>query len=347
MQRILVTGGVGFIGSHTSLLLIEKGYEILIVDSLVNSSIKAFERINKIIDTKFLKMKKNLSFFRGDLRNESFIRDIFSDQYKIGKPITGVIHFAGLKSINESINDPLRYWDFNLVSTINLLKVMDSFDCKTIVFSSSASVYGAAKINLINEDQELNPINPYGLTKLTIENVLANLYESSLKEWKIINLRYFNPIGAHPSGLIGEVPIGIPNNIFPLIMQVALGKIESFKIYGNDWPTRDGTCIRDYIHVMDLANGHFYALEHLINNSPKILNFNLGTGIGTSVLELINTFQRVNKINVPFEFIDRRKGDAAIVVADNSLVKKILRWKPERNLEDMCIDGWKWKKLHL
>ena len=193
----------------------------------------------------------------------------------------------------------------------------------------------------------MNPINPYGLTKLTIENVLANLYESSLKEWKIINLRYFNPIGAHPSGLIGEVPIGIPNNIFPLIMQVALGKIESFKIYGNDWPTRDGTCIRDYIHVMDLANGHFYALEHLINNSPKILNFNLGTGIGTSVLELINTFQRVNKINVPFEFIDRRKGDAAIVVADNSLVKKILRWKPERNLEDMCIDGWKWKKLHL
>ncbi len=347
MQRILVTGGVGFIGSHTSLLLIEKGYEILIVDSLVNSSIKAFERINKIIDTKFLKMKKNLSFFRGDLRNESFIRDIFSNQYKIGKPITGVIHFAGLKSINESINDPLRYWDFNLVSTINLLKVMDSFDCKTIVFSSSASVYGAAKINLINEDQELNPINPYGLTKLTIENVLANLYESSLKEWKIINLRYFNPIGAHPSGLIGEVPIGIPNNIFPLIMQVALGKIECFKIYGNDWPTRDGTCIRDYIHVMDLANGHFYALEHLINNSPKILNFNLGTGIGTSVLELINTFQRVNKINVPFEFIDRRKGDAAIVVADNSLVKKILRWKPERNLEDMCIDGWKWKKLHL
>ena len=347
MQRILVTGGVGFIGSHTSLLLIEKGYEILIVDSLVNSSIKAFERINKIIDKKFLKMKKNLSFFRGDLRNESFIRDIFSNQYKIGKPITGVIHFAGLKSINESINDPLRYWDFNLVSTINLLKVMDSFDCKTIVFSSSASVYGAAKINLINEDQELNPINPYGLTKLTIENVLANLYESSLKEWKIINLRYFNPIGAHPSGLIGEVPIGIPNNIFPLIMQVALGKIECFKIYGNDWPTRDGTCIRDYIHVMDLANGHFYALEHLINNSPKILNFNLGTGIGTSVLELINTFQRVNKINVPFEFIDRRKGDAAIVVADNSLVKKILRWKPERNLEDMCIDGWKWKKLHL
>ena len=346
MQRILVTGGAGFIGSHTSLLLIEKGYEILIVDSLVNSSIEALEGLKKIIGTKFLKMKNKLSFFKGDLRNESFIRDIFSNQYKIGKPITGVIHFAGLKSINESINDPLRYWDFNLVSTINLLKVMDSFECRTIVFSSSASVYGAAKINLINEDQEMNPINPYGLTKLTIENVLANLYESSLRKWKIINLRYFNPIGAHPSGLLGELPIGIPNNIFPLIMQVALGKIQCFKIYGNDWPTRDGTGIRDYIHVMDLANGHFYALEHLINNSPKILNFNLGTGIGTSVLELINTFQRVNKINVPFQFSNRRKGDAAIVVADNSLVKNILRWEPERNLEDMCRDGWKWKKLN-
>ena len=346
MQRILVTGGVGFIGSHTSLLLIEKGYEILIVDSLINSSIKALKRINEIINIKYPEMKNKLTFFKGDLRDESFIRGIFSNQNKIGKPITGVIHFAGLKSINESINDPLRYWDFNLVSTINLLKVMDSFECRTIVFSSSASVYGVAKVNLIKENQELNPINPYGLTKLTIENVLANLYESSLKKWKIINLRYFNPIGAHPSGLLGELPIGIPNNIFPLIIQVALRKIESFKIYGNDWPTIDGTGIRDYIHVMDLANGHFYALEHLIYNSPKILNFNLGTGIGTSVLELINTFQRVNKINVPYQFTERRKGDAAVVVADNSLVKNILKWKPEKNLEDMCRDGWKWKKLN-
>ena len=346
MQRILVTGGLGFIGSHTILLLIEKGYEILVVDSLINSSIRALERINKIINIKYPQMKNKLSFLKGDLRDESFVRTIFFNQNKIGKPITGVIHFAGLKSINESINEPLKYWDFNLVSTINLLKVMNSFKCRTIVFSSSASVYGSSKIDLIDEDQKLEPINPYGLTKLTIEHVLANLYESSPDKWKIINLRYFNPIGAHPSGLLGEIPNGIPNNIFPLIMQVALGEIECFKIFGKNWPTNDGTGVRDYIHVMDLANGHFYALEYLINNPPKILNLNLGTGIGTSVLELIKTFEIVNKINVPFQFSKRRKGDAAIVVADNSLVKNILKWKPEKNLEDMCRDGWKWMKLN-
>ena len=346
MQRILVTGGLGFIGSHTILLLIEKGYEILIVDSLINSSIKALDRINKIIVNNFPKMKNKLSFLKGDLRDESFIREIFSNQNKIGKPITAVIHFAGLKSINESINEPLKYWDFNLLSTINLLKVMNLFECRTIVFSSSASVYGAPNIDLIKEDQKLDPINPYGLTKLTIENLLANLYESSSKEWKIINLRYFNPIGAHPSGMLGEVPMGIPNNIFPLISQVALGKIKSFTIYGKDWPTIDGTGVRDYIHVMDLANGHFYALDYLINNSPKLLSLNVGTGIGTSVLDLIKTFERVNNINVPFQFSDRRKGDAAVVVADNSLVKNILKWKATKNLDDMCRDGWKWNKLN-
>ncbi len=346
MQRILVTGGLGFIGSHTILFLIEKGYEILVVDSLINSSIRALERINEIIEIKFPQMKNKIIFFKGDLRNESFIREVFSNQNKIGKPITGVIHFAGLKSINESTKEPLKYWDFNLVSTINLLKVMNLFGCRTIVFSSSASVYGASKTDLINEDQKLGPINPYGLTKLTIENVLANLYESDSGKWKIINLRYFNPIGAHSSGLLGEVPMGIPNNLFPLIMQVALGEIEYLKIYGKDWPTKDGTGIRDYIHVMDLANGHLHSLEYLINNSPKILNLNLGTGIGTSVLDLIKTFERVNQINVPFQFSQRRKGDAAVLVADNSLVKNILKWRPEKNLEDMCRDGWKWKKLN-
>ena len=344
MQRILVTGGAGFIGSHTCLLLIEKGYEILIVDSLINSSIKVIERINKIIDINFPDKKGNLSFFKGDLRNESFVNKIFQDQYKLGKPITGVIHFAGLKAVNESIYEPLKYWDFNLVGAINLLKVMNLFECRTIVFSSSASVYGSPKKNLLKEEEKLDPINPYGLTKSTIEKILDNLYKSSLNKWKIINLRYFNPIGAHTSGLIGEVPKGIPNNIFPLIMQVASGNIEFLKIYGNDWPTNDGTPIRDYIHVMDLANGHLYALEHLLKNSSKILNLNLGTGIGSSVLELVRTFEKVNKINVPFKFSDRRDGDAAIVVADNSLVKNILNWKPTRNLEDMCRDGWQWQR---
>lgn len=344
MQRILVTGGAGFIGSHTSLLLIEKGYEIVIVDSLFNSSIKVIKRINEIIDIKFPEMKNKLTFIKGDLRDASIVNEIFLKQYKIGKPITGVIHFAGLKAVNESIYEPLKYWDFNLVSTINLLKVMNSFECRTIVFSSSASVYGSPKKNFLKEEDKLDPINPYGLTKSTIEKILDNLYKSSSNTWKIINLRYFNPIGAHTSGLIGEVPKGIPNNIFPLIMQVAAGNIELLKIYGNDWPTNDGTPIRDYIHVMDLANGHLYALEHLLKNSSKILNLNLGTGIGSSVLELIRTFEKVNKINVPFQFSDRRDGDAAIVVADNSLVKNILNWKPTRNLEDMCRDGWQWQR---
>ena len=344
MQRILVTGGAGFIGSHTCLLLIEKGYEILIVDSLINSSIKVIERINKIIDINFPDKKDKLSFFKGDLRNESFVHKIFLDQYKLGKPITGVIHFAGLKAVNESIHEPLKYWDFNLVGAINLLKVMNLFECRTIVFSSSASVYGSPNKNLLKEEEKLDPINPYGLTKSTIEKILDNLHKSSSSKWKIINLRYFNPIGAHTSGLIGEVPKGIPNNIFPLIMQVASGNIEFLKIYGNDWPTNDGTPIRDYIHVMDLANGHLYALEHLLKNSSKILNLNLGTGIGSSVLELIKTFEKVNKIDVPFQFSDRRDGDAAIVVADNSLVKNILNWSPTKNLEDMCRDGWQWQR---
>ena len=344
MQRILVTGGAGFIGSHTSLLLIEKGYEILLVDSLINSSIKVIARINEIIDRNFPDKKNKFSFFKGDLRNESFVNEIFLNQYKIGKPITGVIHFAGLKAVNESIHEPLKYWDFNLLSTINLLKVMNLFECRTIVFSSSASVYGSPKKNLLKEEDKLDPINPYGLTKLTIEKILGNLYKSSSNKWKIINLRYFNPIGAHSSGLIGEVSKGIPNNIFPLIMQVASGNIEFLKIYGNDWPTNDGTPVRDYIHVMDLANGHLFALEHLLKDSSKILNLNLGTGIGSSVLDLVRTFERVNKIKVPFQFADRRDGDAAIVVADNSLVKNILNWKAVKNIEDMCRDGWKWQR---
>ena len=344
MTQILVTGGAGFIGSHTCICLLEKGYEILIVDSLVNSSFEAFLRIKKIIDLKFPKLENNIKFFKGDLRDEKFLNDIFLNEQKKGNPITGVIHFAGLKSVNESINKPLKYWDFNLISTINLLKVMNLNGCRTIVFSSSASVYGSKNENLIFEDQKLEPINPYGQTKFVIETILRNLFESSSREWKIINLRYFNPIGAHSSGLIGEVPNGIPNNIFPLIMQVALRNIEFFKIYGKNWPTSDGTGIRDYIHVMDLANGHLLALEHLLRSSSKILSVNLGTGLGTSVLKLIRTFERVNKIKIPFEYAERRPGDAAIVVADNSLAKNILEWKPKKTLEDMCLDGWRWQK---
>ena len=347
MERILVTGGLGFIGSHTILLLIEKGYEILIVDSLINSSIKALERINEIINIKYPQMKNKLSFLKGDLRDESFIRGIFFKQNQIGKPITAVIHFAGLKSINQSINEPLKYWDFNLVSTINLLKVMNLFECRTIVFSSSASVYGSSKIDLINEDQKLDPINPYGLTKLTIEHVLANLYESSPDKWKIINLRYFNPIGAHPSGIIGESPLCSPNNIFPILLNVANREINKLDIFGNDWPTKDGTPVRDYIHIMDLADSHLIAYEFLQKNEPQMLKLNIGTAIGTSVLELINVFKRVNNIDIPYQYSKRRTGDNGYVVANNKLAKTIFDWEPKRNICEMCQDGWNWKKKNL
>ena len=344
---IFLTGGTGLIGSHTCVLLLEKGYEIIIIDSLVNSSKATIDRIKKIIDLKFPSMARNLNFFEGDLRNEKFIRDVFENQKIIGKPITSVIHFAGLKSINESLKDPLNYWDFNLISTINLLKTMKLYDCKTIVFSSSASVYGTSQQNLISESESLNPTNPYGLTKLTIEQILTNLYESDPNEWRIINLRYFNPIGAHNSGLLGEDPLGIPNNIFPFILKVAQGKIASLEIFGNDWPTSDGTCVRDYIHVMDLAYGHILALEYLTSNSCQILNLNLGTGIGSSVLDLVKTFEKVNEIEVACFFGDRRKGDVACLVAENSFAKKILNWKPEKTLADMCKDGWIWQKQNF
>lgn len=347
MQSILVTGGAGFIGSHTCLLLLEKGYEIVILDSLVNSSRLAIERIKKIVNLQFPKMIKNLSFVKGDLRNEKLISDIFDNQTLIGKPIAGVIHLAGLKSIYESMQDPLKYWEFNLISTINLLKIMKLKNCKTIVFSSSAAVYGLNQEQLITEDQILKPINPYGLTKLSVEKLLMNLYESEPNEWRIINLRYFNPVGAHKSGLIGEDPLGFPNNIFPLIMQTAAGKIKSFEIYGSDWPTIDGTGVRDYIHVMDLANGHLLALEYLISNSSNILNLNLGTGVGSSVLQLIKTFERVNKIKVPFHFGERRAGDVPILVAENSLSQKLLNWKPEKSLDEMCKDGWNYQKQNF
>ena len=344
MNTILVTGGAGFIGSHTSLMLLEKGYEVLIIDSFQNSSPKVIERIKKIVNEENGNLSKKLNFLKADLTDFSLINDVFLKQKSIGKPITGVIHFAGLKAINESINYPLRYWDINLLSTINLLKVMNSNNCKNIVFSSSASVYGLTDQRYISEDSKLCPINPYGRTKLTIENILKDLFESSSKEWKITNLRYFNPIGAHPSGLIGENPLGTPNNIFPLIIEVASGNLENLKIYGSDWPTKDGTGIRDYIHVMDVAESHIKVLEFLMNSEPVYLCLNIGTGIGTSVLELVKTFERVNNVKVPYFFEKRRLGDAAFVVADNSLLISKMNIYPKMNIEDMCRDGWRWKK---
>ncbi len=345
MKKILVTGGNGFIGSHTCFLLLKKGYEIVIIDSLVNSSIKCLDRILKICELKKIKNPK-IDLIKGDLKEKTLIEKVFQKATSSNSRIIGVIHFAGLKSVSESIKNPLHYWDSNLSGTINLLKVMEENECKTIVFSSSATIYGKSLKNKISETSELAPINPYGNNKVAIETLLNDVYKSSPKNWKIINLRYFNPIGAHESGLIGECPAGVPGNIFPYILSVSAGKNSLLKIFGSDWPTHDGTGIRDYIHVMDLAEGHVLALEYLLSKSGQLLNLNLGTGIGTSVLQLINTFEETNNVKIPYEFTKRRSGDLAKVVADNTLATDTLKWTPKRTIKEMCKDGWKWQLLN-
>ena len=339
MHRILVTGGCGFIGSHTCLALLEKNYEVWVVDSLVNSSHLVLERIKKLSNK-----SNNIKFFKGDIRDIKFIRKVFQKAINNDLPISGVIHFAGLKSVGESNYEPIKYWDVNVNGTINLIRVMEESNCRSIVFSSSATIYGVKDDSPIKESFDIESINPYGNTKIVIEKLLKDLYLSSPDEWRISSLRYFNPIGAHESGLIGEDPLGIPNNIFPLIMQVGMRRISKLQVFGNDWDTEDGTGVRDYIHVLDLADGHILAMEYLFNRKPQIINLNLGTGTGTSVLELINTFERVNNVSIPYEFTDRRRGDYATVIADNSKLIKVLNWKPKRDLLKMCVDGWRWQK---
>ena len=263
MPNILVTGGTGYIGSHTTFLLLKKGFEVTIIDSNINSSPKAIDRIHKICEKNNIDSKNTLTFIRGDLRDNQLLNNLFINAIEEGKPIKGVIHFAGLKSVSDSIQNPLLYWDANVNSSINLFKVMEKYGCKTIVFSSSATVYGESKKNKIDEISEINPINTYGKTKYAIESLLNDIYYGDQTSWRIANLRYFNPIGAHPSGLIGEEPFGIPSNLFPILLNVAGGKTKYLKIFGNDWNTKDGTCIRDYIHVMDLADGHLKTMEYL------------------------------------------------------------------------------------
>ncbi len=345
-MRVLVTGGAGFIGSHTCVALLERGYEILVVDSFVNSHKESLERVIKIVKPSNNNTCFDFKIINSDLRDEEILDKLFSESLSIDKPILAVIHFAGLKSVKDSVIDPLVYWDANVISSIKLLNVMNKYKCRTIVFSSSATIYGLSKNSPLLENTVIKPINPYGQTKVAVEQLLNDIYNSEPNEWKIANLRYFNPIGAHPSGMIGEDPIGKPSNIFPLITQVASGKLKKLMIFGNDWPTDDGTGVRDYIHVMDLAEGHIAALEFLIEGKSQIINLNLGTGLGTSVLELINTFQRVINIEIPYEFTDKRIGDSCNVIADNSLAVSSLNWSPRRSLEEMCKDGWKWQSLN-
>ncbi len=343
MSSILVTGGAGFIGSHTCFLLLKKGHTIFILDSFVNSSNKVIEKILLILKEEEIDCRGRIHLIEGDLKNKSDIEKVFQISIKSNNPIEGVIHFAGLKSVLDSILEPLNYWKNNVLGTLNLLEIMESYNCQTIVFSSSATVYKAESDHTLSEDDQCEPVNPYGQTKLTIEKILCDLYNSEPLLWRISCLRYFNPVGAHESGLIGEDPLCRASNIFPQITKVAVGKLEKIKIYGSDWPTPDGTGVRDYIHVMDLAEGHLSALDYLMNSKPQISIFNLGTGKGTSVLGLIKVFERINNVSIPFSFEDRRPGDKCSVIAKTSLAKSVLNWIPRRNIEDMCRDGWNWQ----
>jgi|TARA_B100000401_G_scaffold346854_1_gene244683 UDP-glucose 4-epimerase len=343
LSLILVTGGLGFIGSHTCINLINNGHDVLIADSLENSNEKVYE---KIIELTLLNKSscEKIKFFRGDLRHKDFLDSLFNRQILQKRPIESVIHFAGLKSVEESVSNPLEYWETNINSTLNLLSVMDKYKCYKLVFSSSATIYKPKEKEKLFEFSYKQPLNPYGNTKLTIELILKDIYLSDIKKWNIINLRYFNPIGAHTSGSIGENPKGKATNLFPVILKVISGELEKLSIFGNDWPTKDGTCIRDYIHVMDLAEAHNAALKYLDSKNSQILALNIGTGIGHSVLEVIETFSNVNSINIPFSFVKRRRGDAPFVVADNSLALKTLKWEPVKSLEDACRDSFKFLK---
>ena len=343
MNTVLATGGLGFIGSHTCISLLENNYNVYVIDSLVNSSKENFIAIKKICNLLNDSSKGRIIFLEGDILDKHFLINTFQKAKLEKSPIQAVIHFAGLKSANESIDAPLSYWETNVFGTINLLSVMKQYACKKLVFSSSATVYKPLIKKLFNEKSELGPINPYGSSKLAVENLLKDLVRDKSQDWKIINLRYFNPVGAHPSGLIGENPKGKPNNLFPILLKVASGEYKSLSIFGNDWPTNDGTCIRDFIHIVDLAEAHISALEYILNSPPTLINLNIGTGRGHSVLEVVETFKKVNKCELKYLFVSRREGDAASLVADNSLALSTLNWSPKRSLEDMCRDAWRWK----
>ena len=281
MDNILITGGAGYIGIHTAFYFIKKGFKVTIIDNFYNSSILAINGLEKLIKENCPQNSSNLDFVQGDLRSFSFLNKIFTQKKKDGENITSVIHFAGLKAVNESIDQPLKYWDVNVKGTINLMKIMDLFHCRKLVFSSSASIYGNSHKKLLKESELIKPTNPYSFTKASCERFLEDLTNNSENSWAIVSLRYFNPIGAHPSGLIGEQPLKQPNNIFPIINDVGMRKKEFLEIYGNDWPTPDGTCLRDYIHVEDLSEGHFLALEYLFKNDHKsFITLNIGTGKG-------------------------------------------------------------------
>lgn len=330
-MKILVTGGAGYIGSHTCVELLAIGHDVVVVDDYSNSKPEALKRVQDIAG-------RSVQMHACDVRDRKGLRAIFSDE----KP-DAVIHFAGFKAVGESVVQPLKYYDNNLVSTIVLLEVMQEFDCRQLVFSSSATVYGIPDKVPLNEHAPLRAINPYGATKRMIEDMLRDLAASD-DSWQIALLRYFNPVGAHESGLIGEDPNEIPNNLMPYISQVAVGRLPKLKVFGNDYPTPDGTGVRDYIHVVDLALGHLKALEWLVGLSKgQVQAINLGTGRGYSVLDMITAFERASGRPIPYETVARRPGDAASCYADAALARELLGWQSVRDVDTMCRDAWRWK----
>ena len=328
-MKILVTGGAGFIASHTNVELLNAGYEVVIVDNLINSSKKSIDRVEELTG-------KKITFYEEDLLNEKALDDIFDKE-----KIDSVIHFAALKAVGESCEIPLRYFDNNLTGTLNLLKVMEKHNVKSLVFSSSATVYRKPKTVPIKEDFPLSVSNPYGRTKLITEDMLRDIYKSD-NGWNIAILRYFNPIGAHESGRIGENPNGIPNNLLPYIAKVAAGQLECVNVFGDDYDTPDGTGVRDYIHISDLADGHIKALQKL-SEHPGLVTYNLGTGVGYSVLEIIKSFEKACGKKIPYKIAPRRAGDIDMCYADPLKAKEELGWEAARGIDKMCEDAWRWQ----
>lgn len=332
-KKILVTGGAGFIGSHTCIELLNNGNEVVVVDNLYNANKKSLEVVEKVTG-------KKVTFYEVDIRDEKKLNEVFETE----KDIFGVIHFAGLKAVGESCALPLKYYDNNVAGTTTLCRVMEKNNCKNIIFSSSATVYGDPHALPIKEDFPLSVTNPYGRTKLMLEEILGDVYTAD-NEWNVVLLRYFNPIGAHESGDIGEDPSGIPNNLLPYVMQVAVGKLEKVNVFGDDFDTHDGTGVRDYIHVVDLARGHVAALKKLEKDSG-LTKYNLGTGVGYSVLDIIKSASAAVGHDIPYVIAPRRAGDIAACYADATKAKEELGWEAKYDVKRMCEDSWRWQSKH-
>ncbi len=330
-MKILVTGGAGFIGSHTCVELLNAGYEIVVVDNLYNSSEKSLDRVRELTG-------KDFAFYPFDIRDKENMRKIFEDH-----KIDACIHFAGLKAVGESVRKPLEYYDNNIGGTLALCEVMREYGCKKIVFSSSATVYGSSNVSPLKEDMKTGgTTNPYGTTKYMIEIILEDFHKGD-SDWAVTLLRYFNPIGAHKSGRIGENPNGIPNNLMPYITQVAIGKLPYLNVFGDDYNTPDGTGVRDYIHVVDLALGHVKAVEKILKDEPAVNVYNLGTGNGYSVLDIVKAFEQASGQKIEYKIVDRRPGDLDVCYSDASKAWEELGWKAERGLFEMCEDSWRWQ----